>query len=812
MANQIKIPATASNRAVQKMTIPWDDGSGNNLYLNFDPEFVGTQDVIITSDENPKDESRTKNLVFKTSTPGLSSGKQSQATLEIVQTPSVITYELQLQSVTGSGSIDDNNKSQVNVPAGGGSVSLVFRVAKYINGKFDSYYQSNITRGVIHSDTSAYDWVKFESGNEFSVDSRGTTEGEARSTGAIKYTWNNGDKLNPVQASMNVIVQQEANVKTLTALRVQGQGTLSDVPARGDTAYDPLKYWKGYTIMGTYSYTSGISWEGTGGLNTDEWRLIYTQAPPTSIASLGATPKARSRVDNFEWRVQSIENPSVQSQKLTMEIYQEANSIYSIQEFEIHPNLYKIPVVIKNSSEVNQNDTYYEASKDPEGDYNIKAMIPAGGGTANWVLEDTEYPLDGTRLAGALVFTLNKYTMTSGASVTTPITNLDLDNNSAYNAVGVFKGNRHGSIPTSWSKSNRGTTPGDENVVQKSFKAGQLLFYTRDLDKNILSTNPSFNYTIVQEANYIVDMPNINLTSLIDSSYLEVGSAAGGSTYINDNPFNGLGIPAGSTFTSGSKTTSATYVDMTGIWEAIGKYGVKLIAEFTAAQAPYTFADGSTDEFDLTEAFRGKPYNSSVEFIKGFKNLGTTVTQVSNVTAIRFRMEATDTHSGTSTELTSTSYAIQQAANNKYENKVMFVPLEGAVPSTINDLTKMMDSGNYVPSSGLLSYQVPHISGSQLEEYFAIWKFTAYTSKAYSNASQGYSQGTELEGYDIGELAGGGLPMCDWQDATYEIDNNPNEYGYVKFIWYSGDKTTVDINITNRGGATGIFRYTINNL
>ena len=306
-------------------------------------------------------------------------------------------------------------------------------------------------------------------------------------------------------------------------------------------------------------------------------------------------------------------------------------------------------------------------------------------------------------------------------------------------------------------------------------------------------------------------MPNINLTSFIDGSYLEVGSAAGGSTYISDKPFNGLGIPSGSTFTSGSKTTSATYVDMNGIWEAIGKYGVKLIAEFTAAQAPYTFADGSTDEFDLTEAFRGKPYNSSVEFIKGFPNLGTTVKSQSNVTAIRFRMEATDTHSGTSTELTSTSYAIQQAANNKYENKVMFVPLEGAVPSTINDLTKMMDSGNYVPSSGLLSYQVPHISGSQLEEYFAIWKFTVYTSKAYSNASQGYSQGTELEGYDIGELASGGLAMCDWQDATYEIDD-PNDYGYVKFIWYSGDKTTVDINITNRGGAEGIFRYTINNL
>lgn len=736
MANQIKIPATASNRAVQKMSIPWDDGSGNNLYLNFDPEFVGTQDVIITSDENPKDESRTKNLVFKTSTPGLSSGQQSQATLEIVQTPSVITYELQLQDVTGSGSIDDTNKSQVNIPAGGGLVSLVFRVAKYINGKFDSYYQSNITRGITHSDTSAYNWVKFEDGNEFSVDSRGTTEGEARSTGAIQYTWNNGDKLNPVQVSMSVIVQQEANVKTITALSILNRGTLQDVPASGVTSYDPTKYWSGYTIGVTYSYTSGLSSSGSGGLNTDEWRLIYTQAPPTSIASLGATPKARSMVDNFEWRVQAIGNTSIQSEKLTMDIYQEANSIAQVNEFSIFSPLYPLMVSLEDSTGKNITDsTYWDLISQTSPKYEIIAKIPASGGAAR--ITKTETIITSDLGINQVLFIVSKFTMTSGTQLSRSLTNITLENNPAYNLVGILTPEYTGPV-VNWPASNLGINPVPNKILQNPTWFYSFKFATRDLSDDIPGPDLKIYATITQEANYIIDMPNINLTSFIDSSYLEVGSAAGGSTYINDNPFNSLGIPAGSTFTSGSKTTSATYVDMNGIWEAIGKYGVKLIAEFTAAQAPYTFADGSTDEFDLTEAFRDKSYGTSVEFIKGFKNLGTTVKSQSNVTAIRFRMEATDTHSGTFTELTSTSYAIQQAANNKYADKIVMV-LEGTGmnnfrTTSLEDLQETVASDDFTPSISQLEYRIPD-GNNELYVYFDAWQCDLYSSGAIDNAA-----------------------------------------------------------------------------
>lgn len=795
MANQIKIPATASTRAVQKMTIPWDDGSGNNLYLNFDPEFVGTQDVIITSDENPKDESRTKNLVFKTSTPGLSSGQQSQATLEIVQTPSVITYELQLQSVTGSGSIDDNNKSQVNIPASGGLVSLVFRVAKYINGKFDSYYQSNITQGITHSDTSAYNWVEFESGNEFSVDSRGTTEGVVRSTGAIQYTWNNRDKLNPVQVSMSVIVQQKANVKTLQSLSINDPGTLFDVPAGGDTTYNALDYWTGYKIGANYKFTSGLSITDTvEELNTDEWRLIYTQNPPTSIPSLGATPKARSMVDNFEWRVQAIGDTSIKSEKIIMEIYQQANTIKSVSTITFTPNFYRLGMPVKDISGSNVDNAYYEPLSSTDTELDVKAIVPAGGGSA---AQGSSMNLTSSTIS-QIVFYISNFTMTSGYKNTNSLSNVALETG-GYNTIGILT---RVNIPywPSLSAASRGTTPGDERSMMSSRHI--MDFSLKNTSDNTVLKEIEMHYSLVQEANYIVDMPNINLTSFIDSSYIPVGPAAGGSININDNPFNGLSIPSGSTFTSGSKTTSATYVDMNGIWEAIGKYGVKLIAEFTAGQPPYTFADGSTDEFDLTEAFKDKPYNSSVEFIKGFPNLGTTVTQVSDVTAIRFRMEATDTHSGTSTELTSTSYAIKQAANRKF-SYAMAAEDEDILLEILQDPSYNMNNGYYgIRNSPGSKYQYSSTGNNNYR--LKIFTFDIYTSRATANI-ENRTQSDWQDAY----LVLNGQRYSEEFNASYQgvniqwdgyVYNNPMEF--ILNLNDTSTKTYLDISV-DRGSYEG---------
>lgn len=792
MANQIKLPATASTRAVQKMTIPWDDGSGNNLYLNFDPEFVGTQDVIITSDENPKDESRTKNLVFKTSTPGLSSGQQSQATLEILQTPSVITYKLELQDVTGVGSIDGTHKSQVNVPASGGDGSLVFRLAKYINGRFDSYIQENITSGITHYDAQ-FDWIELGLGNSFTVDNRGTTEGDARLTSTIAYTYNGGDKENPISVSTFVSFAQEANVKTLQSLSINDPGTLFDVPAGGDTSYNALNSWTGYKIGANYKFTSGLSITNTvEELNTDEWRLIYTQAPPTSIASLGATPKARSMVGHFEWRVQAIGDTSIQSEKLTMEIYQQANTIKSVSTITFTPNFYRLGMAVKDISGSNVGNDYYEPLSSTDTELEVKAIVPAGGGSAaqGSNMDLTSY--------AQIVFYISNFTMTSGYKNTNSLSNIALKTG-GYNTIGILT---RVNIPywPSLSAASRGTTPGDERSMMSSRHI--MDFSLKNTSDNTVLKEVEMHYSLVQEANYIVDMPNINLTSLIDSSYIPVGPAAGGSININDNPFNGLGIPSGSTFTSGSKTTSATYVDTIGIWEAIGKYGVKLIAEFPAGQPPYTFADGSTDEFDLTEAFRGKPYNSPVEFIKGFPNLGTTVIQISDVTAIRFRMEATDTHSGTSTELTSTSYAIKQAANRKF-SYAMAAEDEDILLEILQDPSYNIGNGYYGLSNNPGSkYQYSSTGNNSYR--LKIFTFDIYTSRATANIenrTQSYWQDAYLvlNGQRYSEEFNASYQGVNIQWDGY-VYNNPMEF--ILNLNDTSTKTYLDISV-DRGSYEG---------
>lgn len=73
--------------------IPWNDGTGENLYIWMKPEGQ-SQDVFIGSDENLKVVTRSRDIIFKTNTAGVVSSSQAQATLRIIQTNAVYTYRL----------------------------------------------------------------------------------------------------------------------------------------------------------------------------------------------------------------------------------------------------------------------------------------------------------------------------------------------------------------------------------------------------------------------------------------------------------------------------------------------------------------------------------------------------------------------------------------------------------------------------------------------------------------------------------------------------------------------------------------------
>lgn len=73
--------------------IPWNDGTGENLYIWMKPDGQ-SQDVFIGSDENLKVVTRSRDIIFKTNTAGVVSSSQAQATLRVIQTNAVYNYRL----------------------------------------------------------------------------------------------------------------------------------------------------------------------------------------------------------------------------------------------------------------------------------------------------------------------------------------------------------------------------------------------------------------------------------------------------------------------------------------------------------------------------------------------------------------------------------------------------------------------------------------------------------------------------------------------------------------------------------------------
>lgn len=67
-----------------KVSIPWDDGSGDNFYIDY-IGIEGSSESRITSDTNLTGVERRKTLVFRTTTTGVTTAQQAEAYLTVVQ-------------------------------------------------------------------------------------------------------------------------------------------------------------------------------------------------------------------------------------------------------------------------------------------------------------------------------------------------------------------------------------------------------------------------------------------------------------------------------------------------------------------------------------------------------------------------------------------------------------------------------------------------------------------------------------------------------------------------------------------------------
>lgn len=67
-----------------KVSIPWDDGSGDNFYIDY-MGIQGSSESLISSDTNLTGVERRKTLVFRTTKAPVTSAQQAEAYLTVVQ-------------------------------------------------------------------------------------------------------------------------------------------------------------------------------------------------------------------------------------------------------------------------------------------------------------------------------------------------------------------------------------------------------------------------------------------------------------------------------------------------------------------------------------------------------------------------------------------------------------------------------------------------------------------------------------------------------------------------------------------------------
>ena len=93
-----------------KVSIPWDDGSGDNFYIDY-TGIEGSSESLITSDTNLTGVERRKTLVFRTTTTGVTTAQQAEAYLTVVQMTDSLIDSLIVATFSNIVSMYDDQKA-----------------------------------------------------------------------------------------------------------------------------------------------------------------------------------------------------------------------------------------------------------------------------------------------------------------------------------------------------------------------------------------------------------------------------------------------------------------------------------------------------------------------------------------------------------------------------------------------------------------------------------------------------------------------------------------------------------------------------
>ena len=276
--------------------IPWNDGSGHNISVEWD----GTQDgeIKISSPTNPSlTAQRTKSIQVRTT----AGSPQLTRTINVVQEAAVYTYEY---SVTAS--------SSATLAASGGSVTYTAQLKTYLQGKLLKTETVTPTcRIVSGAGFSA-------SGNKVTAASRGTEYSTSTRSAQVAVEFKapeTGETLSetaPVTQAANsrVIVYSKPNITDVSA---------ADIPAGGGSVSSAIV---SYSQSRHYYYDSGAT-ENISALTTGG-TINYGTA--VSAGTLGTTVKERTIVGQLTFTVSMNGQTSVED---SVAIYQAANAITS---------------------------------------------------------------------------------------------------------------------------------------------------------------------------------------------------------------------------------------------------------------------------------------------------------------------------------------------------------------------------------------------------------------------------------------------------------------------------------------------------
>ena len=270
-----------------KHTLPWKTGTTGNIYIYTNPR---SNTVYIGSDENQELTERSQVIRFRTTTPGVTTGAQAVAELNVIQSEAVYSYELVV------------NVPTQNFFASGGTTQVSSTLKTYRNDVLISTGAVNPTFKLHGGDEGK--GITVSSTGLVTAADRGTTVGDER---VVHIQASTKDTYTKEEVQVSFQVTQQANQISYENPVVSL--TVPLVPAKG-----------GSVGSGTVSYTQKVKYtSGASQSLSSGGQVTYSSA--VSGSNLGTTEKSQTKLGTLTATV----SMNGKSGSATKEVFQQAN-------------------------------------------------------------------------------------------------------------------------------------------------------------------------------------------------------------------------------------------------------------------------------------------------------------------------------------------------------------------------------------------------------------------------------------------------------------------------------------------------------